>query len=116
MLRAFQTASKSLHRTSPIRNYLMSSDPIAKRMKSTKVGQKNWDEVELISRSSVPTRVLSTVMVSGSAIVYFKGQSHIPEALAVFMLRLTDEYKDADLVRTRDPAKRMPHFVHISLS
>jgi uncharacterized UPF0160 family protein len=27
----------------------------------------------------------------------------------VFMLRLTDEYKDADLVRTRDPAKRMPH-------
>jgi len=25
------------------------------------------------------------------------------------MLRLTDEYKDADLVRTRDPAKRMPH-------
>lgn len=94
----------------------MSSDPIAKRMKSTKVGQKNWDEAELISRSSVPTRVLSTVMVSGCAIVYFKEQSDIPEALAVFMLRLTDEYKDADLVRTRDPAKRMPHFVHISLS
>jgi uncharacterized UPF0160 family protein len=30
------------------------------------------------------------------------------------MLRLTDEYKDADLVRTRDPAKRM--HIHLAMS
>ncbi|WVQ86858.1 hypothetical protein IAS59_000574 [Cryptococcus gattii] len=36
------------------------------------------------------------------------GTFHCDEALAVFMLRLTDEYKDADLVRSRDPAKLDP--------
>ncbi|KAF8517392.1 GAMM1 protein [Hysterangium stoloniferum] len=33
------------------------------------------------------------------------GTFHCDEALAVFLLRLTDAYKDAHLVRTRDPAK-----------
>lgn len=32
------------------------------------------------------------------------GTFHCDEALAVYMLRLTDTYKDADLVRSRDPA------------
>ncbi|WWD04946.1 hypothetical protein V865_003017 [Kwoniella europaea PYCC6329] len=54
------------------------SSPIAKRMKSTKV------------------------------IGTHSGTFHCDEALAVFMLRLTDEFKDADLVRTRDPAKLEP--------
>ncbi|WWC88465.1 uncharacterized protein L201_003376 [Kwoniella dendrophila CBS 6074] len=54
------------------------SNPIAKRMKSTKV------------------------------IGTHSGTFHCDEALAVFMLRMTDEYKDADLVRTRDPAKLEP--------
>ncbi|KAF8583359.1 GAMM1 protein [Ramaria rubella] len=33
------------------------------------------------------------------------GTFHCDEALAVFLLRLTDTYKDANLVRTRDPPK-----------
>ncbi|RSH84540.1 uncharacterized protein EHS24_006062 [Apiotrichum porosum] len=56
----------------------MSSSPVAKKMKSTKV------------------------------IGTHSGTFHCDEALAVFMLRLTDEFKDADLVRTRDPAKLEP--------
>ncbi|KAI9634991.1 putative GAMM1 protein [Dioszegia hungarica] len=56
----------------------MSSDPIAKRMKSTKT------------------------------IGTHSGTFHCDEALAVFMLRQTDEFKDADLVRTRDPKKLEP--------
>ncbi|WRT67863.1 uncharacterized protein IL334_004837 [Kwoniella shivajii] len=56
----------------------MSTSPIAKKMKSTKV------------------------------IGTHSGTFHCDEALAVFMLRLTDEFKDADLVRTRDPAKLEP--------
>ncbi|KAK4683595.1 MYG1 exonuclease, partial [Tremellales sp. Uapishka_1] len=54
------------------------SSPIAKKMKSTKV------------------------------IGTHSGTFHCDEALAVFLLRLTDEFKDADLVRTRDPAKLEP--------
>jgi hypothetical protein len=51
-------------------------EPIAKRMKST--------------------RVIGT----------HSGSFHADEALGVAMLRMTDEYRDADLVRTRDQAKR----------
>lgn len=32
------------------------------------------------------------------------------------MLRLTDEFKDADLVRTRDPAKRELHPLPLPLT
>ncbi|GFZ45118.1 UPF0160 protein [Saitozyma sp. JCM 24511] len=56
----------------------MSTSPIAKKMKSTKV------------------------------IGTHSGTFHCDEALAVFMLRLTDDFKDADVVRTRDPAKLAP--------
>jgi uncharacterized UPF0160 family protein len=56
----------------------MSTAPAAKKMKSTKI------------------------------IGTHSGTFHCDEALAVFLLRLTDEYKDADLVRTRDPAKLEP--------
>ncbi|WVQ80700.1 hypothetical protein IAT38_002805 [Cryptococcus sp. DSM 104549] len=56
----------------------MSTSPVAKRMKSTKV------------------------------IGTHSGTFHCDEALAVFMLHLTDEFKDADVVRTRDPAKLEP--------
>lgn len=51
-------------------------EPIAKRMKSTKV------------------------------IGTHSGSFHADEALGVALLRMTDEYRDADLVRTRDQAKR----------
>ncbi|WVR06402.1 hypothetical protein IAU60_003433 [Kwoniella sp. DSM 27419] len=54
------------------------SSPVAKRMKSTKI------------------------------IGTHSGTFHCDEALAVFMLRMTDEFKDADVVRTRDPAKLEP--------
>lgn len=73
----------------PIRSYNMSAvtdtlasvmpEPIAKRMKST--------------------RVIGT----------HSGSFHADEALGVAMLRMTDEYRDADLVRTRDQAKREYH-------
>ncbi|WVQ96436.1 hypothetical protein IAU59_003541 [Kwoniella sp. CBS 9459] len=56
----------------------MSTSPIAKKMKSTKV------------------------------IGTHSGTFHCDEALAVFMLRMTDEFKDADVVRTRDAAKLEP--------
>lgn len=56
----------------------MSTSPVAKKMKSTKV------------------------------IGTHSGTFHCDEALAVFLLRLTDTFKDADLVRTRDPAKLEP--------
>ncbi|KAK8858657.1 hypothetical protein IAR55_002886 [Kwoniella newhampshirensis] len=56
----------------------MSTSPIAKKMKSTKI------------------------------IGTHSGTFHCDEALAVFMLRLTDEFKNADVVRTRDPAKLEP--------
>nr|XP_018262269.1 uncharacterized protein I303_05285 [Kwoniella dejecticola CBS 10117]OBR84427.1 hypothetical protein I303_05285 [Kwoniella dejecticola CBS 10117] len=47
-------------------------------------------------------------MKSTKVIGTHSGTFHCDEALAVFMLRLTDEFKDADLVRTRDPAKLEP--------
>lgn len=50
-------------------------EPIAKRIKSTKV------------------------------IGTHSGSFHADEALGVALLRMTDEYRDADLVRTRDQAK-----------
>ncbi|BEI96184.1 hypothetical protein CcaverHIS631_0111330 [Cutaneotrichosporon cavernicola] len=56
----------------------MSTSPVAKKMKSTKV------------------------------IGTHSGTFHCDEALAVFLLRLTDQFKDADLVRTRDPTKLEP--------
>lgn len=36
------------------------------------------------------------------------GPFHADEALAVFLLRLTEQYRDADVVRTRDAAKLEP--------
>ncbi|CAD6578156.1 MAG: hypothetical protein TREMPRED_002124 [Tremellales sp. Tagirdzhanova-0007] len=56
----------------------MSTQPIAKKMKSTKV------------------------------IGTHSGTFHCDEALAVFMLRMTDEFHSAELVRTRDPLKLAP--------
>lgn len=45
MLRTFQIASRTVQRTLPTRTYLMSSDQIAKRMKSTKVSCSQLDEI-----------------------------------------------------------------------
>ncbi|TYJ58567.1 hypothetical protein B9479_000777 [Cryptococcus floricola] len=56
----------------------MSTSPVAKRMKSTKV------------------------------IGTHSGSFHCDEALAIFMLRMTNDFKDADIVRSRDPAKLAP--------
>ncbi|ORX37342.1 metal-dependent protein hydrolase [Kockovaella imperatae] len=61
-----------------IARYKMSSAPATKKLKSTKV------------------------------IGTHSGTFHCDEALAVYMLRLTDEFRDADVVRTRDPAKLEP--------
>lgn len=47
-------------------------------------------------------------MKSTKVIGTHSGTFHCDEALAVFMLRMTDEFKDADVVRTRDPAKLEP--------
>lgn len=64
MLRTFQIASKTVQRTLTTRNHLMSSEQIAKRMKSTKVSSSQMmNESGAHSRSSVPTRALSIVTV-----------------------------------------------------
>ena len=84
--------------------YRLMSSPAAKRMKSTKV-RRTAD---------------GQYMVSPQVIGTHSGTFHCDEALAVFMLRQTAEFKDAgascdqlqsakltpDVVRTRDPAKR----------
>lgn len=47
-------------------------------------------------------------MKSAKVIGTHSGTFHCDEALAVYMLRQTDEFRDADVVRTRNPAKLAP--------
>ncbi|KAL7420811.1 hypothetical protein Q5752_004764 [Cryptotrichosporon argae] len=54
--------------------------------------------------SSPITKKMKSTKIIGT----HSGHFHCDEALAVFMLRMTDEFKDADLVRTRDTAKLEP--------
>nr|ODN99810.1 hypothetical protein L204_02250 [Cryptococcus depauperatus CBS 7855] len=48
------------------------------------------------------------MLIHGQIIGTHSGTFHCDEALAVFMLRLTERYKDAELVRSRDSAKLEP--------
>jgi hypothetical protein len=54
MLRTFQSASRIVHRTLTTRTYLMSSDQIAKRMKSTKVSPPIRAKAKLIPGHRYP--------------------------------------------------------------
>ena len=51
-------------------------------------------------------------MKSTKVIGTHSGTFHCDEALAVFMLRQTEQFKGADVVRSRDPAKRKFCFPH----
>lgn len=51
------------------------------------------------------TEPASKKMKSSKVIGTHSGSFHADEALAVFLLRQTKEYRDAEVVRTRDPAK-----------
>lgn len=54
---------------------------------------------------SIAEQPASKKMKSSKVIGTHSGSFHADEALAVFLLRQTKDYRDAEVVRTRDPAK-----------
>lgn len=73
------------------------AEPASKRSKAFKVGSR---------AESLPDCGPDDDPAASQVIGTHSGPFHADEALAVYLLRKTAEYRDADIVRTRDAAKR----------